>query len=104
MQSRRVKRDNVLGDTFHQLRQVPGAVLASIPLSVTFDGEAGIDLGGVTRDWMYLALQALLDPQVALFTGCEGNYVYQVSAVCQESSFSLAECRSALALTLLGCA
>jgi hypothetical protein len=49
----RISRNNVLGDSFSQLRSVQGSMLASLPLAITFDGEEGIDQGGVTRDWMY---------------------------------------------------
>ena len=75
----RVHRDRVLADTFQQLRHVEGHVLASLPLQVSFEGEVGVDIGGLTRDWMFLVMQELLDPQVALFRSCEGNYVYQIN-------------------------
>ena len=76
----RITRENVLGDSFSHLRGVDGSLVASLPLSVQFDGEEGLDQGGVTREWMFLLMQAVLDPQVALFSTSNENYVYQINS------------------------
>ena len=76
----RVTRENVLADSFSHLRGVDGTLVASLPLSVQFDGEEGLDQGGVTREWMCLLMQAVLDPQVALFSTSNENYVYQINS------------------------
>ena len=71
----RITRENVLADSFSQLRGVEGELVQSLPLAVSFDGEEGLDQGGVTREWMFLLMQAVLDPQVALFSTSTENYV-----------------------------
>jgi len=71
----RITRENVLADSFSQLRGVQGELVQSLPLAVSFDGEEGLDQGGVTREWMFLLMQAVLDPQVALFSTSTENYV-----------------------------
>ena len=76
----RITRENVLADSFSHLRGVDGTLVASLPLSVQFDGEEGLDQGGVSREWMFLLMQAVLDPQVALFSKSNENYVYQINA------------------------
>ena len=76
-----VGRSAVLADSFAQLRQIGAATLCAAPLAVSFEGEDGVDQGGVTREWMSLLMLSLLDPQVALFSpGAEmGRYMYTVN-------------------------
>ena len=45
-----VRRDNVLSDSFRQLRMKSANEMRS-KLVVTFSGEEGVDAGGLTREW-----------------------------------------------------
>jgi hypothetical protein len=45
-----VRRDNIFADSFFQLR-VKTAEEMRLKLNITFQGEEGIDAGGVTREW-----------------------------------------------------
>lgn len=45
-----VRRDNVLSDSFRQLRMKSANEMRS-KLVVTFTGEEGVDAGGLTREW-----------------------------------------------------
>lgn len=45
-----MRRDHVFEDSFHQLRmRTPDEM--GLKLSVSFQGEEGIDAGGVSREW-----------------------------------------------------
>jgi E3 ubiquitin-protein ligase HUWE1 len=45
-----VRREHVFEDSFHQLRSRTPEEMR-MKLSVTFQGEEGIDAGGVSREW-----------------------------------------------------
>eukprot|EP01052_Picozoa_sp_SAG31_P008420 SAG31_NODE_425_length_15822_cov_10.580758_5_plen_456_part_00 len=54
----------MLMDSFSQLRAVTPEIMRRCAFSVRFDGEEGVDQGGLTRDWVGLIIKQLLDPQV----------------------------------------
>lgn len=66
---------SVFLDSFEQLRyKSPKEWLNK--LRVSFSGEAGIDVGGLTREWFTLIINELFDPKLSLFK-LTGNNSYQ---------------------------
>jgi len=55
----RIRRDYILEDTCKVLFERPVSELLAPHMSVTFEGEAGIDAGGLTRDWFDGVAKAL---------------------------------------------
>lgn len=61
-----VRRDHVFEDSFYQLRnQVPESLRSK--LSVTFHGEEGVDMGGLTREWFQIMSREMFNPGISLF-------------------------------------
>lgn len=61
-----VRRDNILEDSFKIIMSLtPSEFLGHI--SVNFDGERGIDAGGLLRDWFTNLTKALFNENYALF-------------------------------------
>lgn len=60
-----VTRGNLLMDSYH-------AVMAHSPaelkrrINVVFDGEDGLDYGGVAREWFFLLSHEILNPMYTL--------------------------------------
>lgn len=84
-----VGRDTLLTDSyraFHQHdfleRDTSGALvnLRLRPLRVKFRGEAGVDEGGVRREYLGAVTRAFCDPDFALFKlTCDNDYTYQIN-------------------------
>jgi len=72
-----VRRAHVFDDSFHQLRMRSPLEMRA-KLAVTFQGEEGIDAGGVTREWYAVMARAMFDPKAALFVHTpEGGTTFQ---------------------------
>lgn len=41
-----------------------------------FEGEAGVDAGGLSKEYMQVVFRELLDPQYTLFARFETNLIY----------------------------
>jgi ubiquitin-protein ligase E3 A len=75
----RVRRDHLLEDTVFAVQQAPPGHLAR-HLMVTFDGEDGLDLGGVSRDFFYTLTSQLFSPNYGMFTIVnEGQYWFCIN-------------------------
>ena len=84
-----VGRDTLLSDSYHAFqwpdflkRDSFGALvhLRLRPLRVKFRGEAGIDEGGVRREYLGAVTRAFCDPDFALFMlTCDNDYTYQIN-------------------------
>eukprot|EP01128_Nolandella_sp_AFSM9_P008683 TRINITY_DN5371_c0_g1_i1.p1 TRINITY_DN5371_c0_g1~~TRINITY_DN5371_c0_g1_i1.p1 ORF type:complete len:1070 (-),score=118.80 TRINITY_DN5371_c0_g1_i1:77-3217(-) len=61
-----VRREHLLEDTISQLARASPQGLKR-PLKVVFEGEQGIDEGGVQKEFFQLAVEALFDPNFGLF-------------------------------------
>jgi E3 ubiquitin-protein ligase HUWE1 len=68
-----VRRAYVLEDSYNQLRMRPTQDLRG-RLNVQFQGEEGIDAGGLTREWYQLLSRVVFDKGALLFTTV-GNHV-----------------------------
>ncbi|KAL3687154.1 hypothetical protein R1sor_013463 [Riccia sorocarpa] len=62
-----VRRSNLIGDTLQQLSMYPYPELKK-PLKVAFHGEAGVDGGGVTKEFFQLLVRDLFSVSYGMFT------------------------------------
>lgn len=62
----RVNRNNILVESMEQLLGVQPEHI-HMPLRIEFIGEAGIDAGGVEREWFELLTESLFDESIGLF-------------------------------------
>eukprot|EP00899_Mesostigma_viride_P004970 jgi/Mesvir1/14474/Mv05181-RA.1 len=70
-----VRRSRVLEDSFYQLRKRRPEELKG-KLSVQFQGEEGIDAGGLTREWYLILSREIFNANNALFV-CVNQATYQ---------------------------
>ncbi|KAM3302623.1 E3 ubiquitin-protein ligase UPL1 [Capsicum chacoense] len=71
-----VRRAYVLEDSYNQLRMRPNQDLKG-RLNVHFQGEEGIDAGGLTREWYQLLSRVIFDKGALLFTTVGNNATFQ---------------------------
>eukprot|EP00798_Chlamydomonas_sp_ICE-L_P016844 gene16844-23124_t len=72
-----VRREHVFEDSFHQLRSRDGDQMR-MKLNVQFQGEEGIDAGGVSREWYQVMAREMFNPNLALFVQVpEGGTTFQ---------------------------
>ncbi|XP_048235103.1 E3 ubiquitin-protein ligase UPL1 isoform X2 [Ricinus communis] len=71
-----VRRAYVLEDSYNQLRMRPSQDLKG-RLNVQFQGEEGIDAGGLTREWYQLLSRVIFDKGALLFTTVGNNATFQ---------------------------
>jgi len=71
-----VRRAYVLEDSYNQLRMRPKQDLKG-RLTVQFQGEEGIDAGGLTREWYQLLSRVIFDKGALLFTTVGNNATFQ---------------------------
>jgi len=62
-----IRRDAILEDTLNQLVGVESDDFKK-PLKIKFDGEEGIDAGGVRKEYFALMMKMLLTPDYGMFT------------------------------------
>lgn len=72
----RVRRPFILEDSFRRLRSIGYKNLAS-EISVKFQGEPAIDMGGVRRDWFSSVITEIFNPNYALFIPSSNERSYQ---------------------------
>ncbi|CAN1790208.1 E3 ubiquitin-protein ligase UPL1, partial [Linum perenne] len=71
-----VRRAYVLEDSYNQLRMRPTPDLRG-RLNVQFQGEEGIDAGGLTREWYQILSRVIFDKGALLFTTVGNNATFQ---------------------------
>ncbi|CAA3019978.1 E3 ubiquitin- ligase UPL1-like [Olea europaea subsp. europaea] len=71
-----VRRAFVLEDSYNQLRMRPSQDLKG-RLNVHFQGEEGIDAGGLTREWYQVLSRVIFDKGALLFTNVGNNATFQ---------------------------
>ncbi|GKV44584.1 hypothetical protein SLEP1_g51748 [Rubroshorea leprosula] len=71
-----VRRAYILEDSYNQLRMRPTQDLKG-RLNVNFQGEEGIDAGGLTREWYQLLSRVIFDKGALLFTTVGNNATFQ---------------------------
>eukprot|EP01113_Clastostelium_recurvatum_P041177 TRINITY_DN649_c0_g1_i1.p1 TRINITY_DN649_c0_g1~~TRINITY_DN649_c0_g1_i1.p1 ORF type:complete len:1031 (-),score=234.21 TRINITY_DN649_c0_g1_i1:49-3141(-) len=75
-----VSRDqSLLSHSFEQLHATPPEQLRN-NLYIRFQGEEGVDLGGVRKEWFVLILRQLFNPDYALFCYAPSNdYTFRIN-------------------------
>ena len=71
-----IRRTYIFEDSFHQLNIRAGDELRG-KLSIAFQGEEGIDAGGVTREWYQILAREIFKPGYALFTPSADGMAFQ---------------------------
>ena len=67
-----VRRDDVFRDSYSKLQIRPAAEWRG-KLSVSFNGEEGVDAGGLVREWFGILAREIFNPNYALFTPASGR-------------------------------
>uniref|UniRef100_A0A3Q3WT41 E3 ubiquitin-protein ligase n=1 Tax=Mola mola TaxID=94237 RepID=A0A3Q3WT41_MOLML len=84
----KMRRNTVLEDSYRRILSVKRADLLKARLWVEFEGEKGLDYGGVTREWFFLMSKEMFNPYYGLFEySATDNYTLQInpnSGLCNE--------------------
>lgn len=62
-----VRRNAVLEDSYRRILSVKRPDLLKARLWVEFEGEKGLDYGGVAREWFFLISKEMFNPYYGLF-------------------------------------
>lgn len=77
----KVKRNNILEDAFAIISQVSRVDLLRTKLWIEFEGEVGLDYGGVAREFFFLLSKEMFNPYYGLFEySATDNYTLQINA------------------------
>lgn len=68
----RVRRNEIFMDSYHQLRIRSGEEMRA-KIQVQFQGEEGIDAGGVAKEWYGALAREIFNPNYALFVQAGGK-------------------------------
>lgn len=83
-----IRRDNILEDADNQLKSADQSSLAFLKkLKVIFEGENAVDIGGPSREFLYLSTEKLFDPLFGLFTIVNNKY-HWFNKKCPEGIYS----------------
>ncbi|KAK2942801.1 putative E3 ubiquitin-protein ligase UPL1 [Blattamonas nauphoetae] len=72
-----VGRPNFFNQAYSLLAHIPGSELLTRPLRVRFEGEQGVDAGGLRREFFLLLSKHMFDPSYALFLPTLNPYTFQ---------------------------
>ena len=75
----RVRRENIFEDAFNEIMRQPVNELRK-RLMIKFDGEEGLDYGGVSREFFFLLSHEMFNPFYCLFQySAHDNYTLQIN-------------------------
>ncbi|XP_014598335.1 PREDICTED: E3 ubiquitin-protein ligase NEDD4 isoform X4 [Polistes canadensis] len=84
----KVARGNILEDSYRIISSVNRVEILKTKLWVEFEGEVGLDYGGLAREWFFLLSKEMFNPYYGLFEySATDNYTLQInpfSGVCNE--------------------
>ncbi|XP_012277393.1 E3 ubiquitin-protein ligase Nedd-4 isoform X2 [Orussus abietinus] len=84
----KVGRTNILEDSYRIISSVNRVEILKTKLWVEFEGEVGLDYGGLAREWFFLLSKEMFNPYYGLFEySAMDNYTLQInpfSGVCNE--------------------
>ncbi|XP_011311029.1 E3 ubiquitin-protein ligase Nedd-4 isoform X2 [Fopius arisanus] len=84
----KVGRSNILEDSYRIISSVNRVEILKTKLWVEFEGEVGLDYGGLAREWFFLLSKEMFNPYYGLFEySAMDNYTLQInpfSGVCNE--------------------
>ncbi|CAF0831399.1 unnamed protein product [Brachionus calyciflorus] len=76
----RVKRNNVLEDSFNKIIHEKSPELLRMALWIEFEGEKSYDYGGVSREWFHVLSKEIFNPYYGLFEySAIDNYTLQIN-------------------------
>lgn len=76
----KVTRKNVFEDSYRFITSVKRSDLLKTRLWIEFDGEVGLDYGGVAREWFFLLSKEMFNPYYGLFEySATDNYTLQIN-------------------------
>ncbi|EGV99884.1 E3 ubiquitin-protein ligase NEDD4 [Cricetulus griseus] len=88
----KLRRANILEDSYRRIMGVKKADFLKARLWIEFDGEKGLDYGGVAREWFFLISKEMFNPYYGLFEySATDNYTLQInpnSGLCNEDHLS----------------
>ncbi|XP_061409887.1 E3 ubiquitin-protein ligase NEDD4-like isoform X3 [Lethenteron reissneri] len=88
----KLHRASILEDSYRRIVAVKRADLLKARLWIEFDGEKGLDYGGVAREWFFLISKEMFNPYYGLFEySATDNYTLQInpiSGLCNEEHLS----------------
>ncbi|XP_013365717.1 PREDICTED: E3 ubiquitin-protein ligase NEDD4 isoform X2 [Chinchilla lanigera] len=88
----KLRRATVLEDSYRRIMAVKRADFLKARLWIEFDGEKGLDYGGVAREWFFLISKEMFNPYYGLFEySATDNYTLQINAnsgLCNEDHLS----------------
>ncbi|XP_062537429.1 E3 ubiquitin-protein ligase Nedd-4-like isoform X3 [Armigeres subalbatus] len=84
----KVRRASILEDSYRIINSITKTELLKTKLWIEFEGEAGLDYGGLAREWFYLLSKEMFNPYYGLFEySAMDNYTLQInpfSGLCNE--------------------
>ncbi|XP_076267245.1 E3 ubiquitin-protein ligase Nedd4 isoform X9 [Rhynchophorus ferrugineus] len=84
----KIRRRSILEDSFRVVTTVSRVEFLKTKLWVEFEGEVGLDYGGLAREWFYLLSKEMFNPYYGLFEySAMDNYTLQInptSGLCNE--------------------
>uniref|UniRef100_A0A1B6C7J7 E3 ubiquitin-protein ligase n=1 Tax=Clastoptera arizonana TaxID=38151 RepID=A0A1B6C7J7_9HEMI len=84
----KVNRQTILEDSYRIINNVPRTDLLKTKLWIEFEGEVGLDYGGLAREWFFLLSKEMFNPYYGLFEySAMDNYTLQInpiSGLCNE--------------------
>ncbi|KAG5677964.1 hypothetical protein PVAND_007676 [Polypedilum vanderplanki] len=88
----KVRRESILEDSYRVISSVTKTDLLKTKLWVEFEGETGLDYGGLAREWFFLLSKQMFNPYYGLFEySAMDNYTLQInpfSGLCNEEHLS----------------
>lgn len=76
----RVKRANILEDSYNKIMHEKNPDLLRMPLWIEFEGEKSYDYGGVSREWFHVLSKEIFNPYYGLFEySAIDNYTLQIN-------------------------
>ncbi|MFT7797183.1 hypothetical protein Z043-115971 [Arapaima gigas] len=88
----KLRRTVLLEDSYRRIMSVKRADCLKARLWIEFEGEKGLDYGGVSREWFFLISKEMFNPYYGLFEySATDNYTLQInpnSGLCNEDHLS----------------
>ncbi|CAD8204168.1 unnamed protein product [Paramecium octaurelia] len=72
-----VRRNHIFEDSYNKIKSCDPQLLTNI--TVIFEGEQGIDVGGLSKEWMQLLMKEIVDPNNKLFIPTSNNLFCQIN-------------------------
>ncbi|KAK3710761.1 hypothetical protein QZH41_005390 [Actinostola sp. cb2023] len=85
----KVRRLNLISDSLNEIARKQKDLKKK--LKVTFAGEPGLDMGGLTKEWFLLLIRKIFKPEYGMFTYNEKSRLYWFNQECkdQDEEFNL---------------